>query len=45
MAGKTYTYIHHINQQQLSEGRITVTLYEGGESKPVARNTYYVDVN
>ena len=45
MPGKAYTYIHHINQQQLTEGKVTVTLYEDGRDEPVAQNTYYLDLN
>ena len=45
MPGKTYTYIHHINPRQLTEGKVTVTLYEEGRAEPVAQNTYYLDVD
>ncbi|MFC1871144.1 hypothetical protein ACFLYF_01900 [Chloroflexota bacterium] len=43
--GRIYTYIHHINPQEISEGRVTVTLYEAGRAEPVEQNTYYIDLD
>ena len=43
--GKTYTYIHHIYPQQLTEGKVAFALYEEGKAKPVEQVTYYIDLN
>ena len=40
--GKTYTYIRHIYPQQLDEGKVTFTLYEGDTKEPVEQVTYYI---
>ena len=44
-AGKAYTYIHHIHPEQLSEGRVILTLYEEGKVEPVEQTTYYIDID
>ena len=41
-AGKTYTYISHIYPQQLSEGKVTLSLYEGDKAEPVEQVTYHL---
>ena len=43
--GKTYTYIHHIYPQQLTEGKVSFALYEEGKPEPVEYATYYIDLN
>ncbi len=43
--GKTYTYIHHIDPQKLTEGKVTFTLYEEGKAEPIEQATYYLDLN
>ena len=40
--GKTYTYIHHIYPEQLKEGKVTLTLYEGDKTEPVEQVTYHL---
>ncbi len=39
---KTYNYIHHINRQQLEEGRVTSALYEEDRSDPIEQISYYI---
>ncbi len=41
--GKTYTYIHRMDPQQLKEGKVTFALYEEGKAKPIEQVTYYID--
>jgi hypothetical protein len=41
--GKTYTYIHHIYPQELTEGKVDFTLYEDDKTEPVDQVTYYLD--
>lgn len=41
----TYTYIHHIDPQQLEEGKVTVALYEEGKTKPIEEVTYHIDLD
>ena len=43
--GRTYTYIHHIYPQQLTEGRVVFTLYQAGKTDPVDQTVYYIDIN
>ena len=43
--GNTYTYIHHIDPQQLEEGKVTFALYEEGKAKPIEQVTYHIDLN
>jgi hypothetical protein len=41
-AGKTFTYIHHIYPDRLTEGCVTISICKEGESTPVECITYYV---
>ena len=43
--GDTYTYIHHIYPQQLTEGKVVFALYQEGINEPVEQATYYLDTN
>jgi uncharacterized membrane protein len=43
--GKTYTYIHHIYPQQLTEGEVSFALYEEGKPELVEYTTYYIDLD
>lgn len=40
--GKTYTYIHHIYPQELTEGKVTFILYKEGSKEPVEQTTYLI---
>ena len=40
--GKTFTYIHHIYPDRLTEGCVTITICREGESTPVEQVTYYL---
>ena len=40
--GKTYTYMYHIYPQQLDEGKVTFSLYEGDKAEPIEQVTYYI---
>ena len=42
--GKTYTYIHHIYPQQLTEGKVTFALYEENKAEPIEQATYYLSL-
>ncbi len=41
--GKTYTYIHHIYPQELTEGQVDFALYEDGKAEPIEQVTCYLD--
>lgn len=41
-SGKRYTYIHQISPEQLTEGKVTLALYEEGKAEPVEQATHYI---
>ena len=43
--GKTYIYTHHINLQQLDEGKVTFALYQGDKAELLEEATYYININ
>lgn len=40
--GKTYTYIFHIQPEQLTEGNVGFTVYEQGKAEPVDQVTFHI---
>jgi len=39
---RTFTYIHHIYRDKITEGNLSFTVYREGESTPVEQATYYL---
>ncbi len=41
-SGGIYTYIHHINSSELTDGKVFVTIFKKGEDGPFEQGTYYL---
>lgn len=41
-AGGIYTYTHHVGAGRVSEGRVQMTVFLDGETKPREKATYYL---
>ena len=41
-SGGIYTYIHHINSSELTDGKVFITIFKKGEDVPFEQGTYYL---
>ena len=43
--GGRYNYVRQINEEMLTEGAVTYTVFKEGESDPFEHGTYYIQAN
>ena len=40
--GATFTYVHHVYPERLTEGKVSFAFYKEGEATPFEETTYYL---